>query len=157
MTKSAGPEFPQSTNPEPVTLVDSNEALFDLEPVKKMSPIQPLVPSKHAPESRRSEAWDDIGNHGGPFIAPRDEDQVFAVQKQSPNPVTGRAVRQIATNRRFGLHGIVDRTPEQDENARLAAEQGHADKEKRDIAGGMSKNEARARRMIAAIRRNQRS
>jgi len=159
MTKptSAGPEFPQSTIPELLKMTDSDEALFGLEPVKKRGPILPLVSPAETPEPRRSEAWDDIAIHDGPFVAPRDEGQVLAVHQHTPNPITGGAVRRIQTNRAFGLHGIVDRTLEQDENVRIAAERGQEDKEKRDIASGMSEDEARARRMVRALRKRERS
>ena len=133
----------------------STPPLFDLpnEGDDVAAHIVPLVPQEHAPVPRRSEAWDDIANHDGGFIVPNDEDQVFAIEAYSPNPATAREVGRIETNRRFGLTGKVNRTPEQDENARRASEEGHAVKEQRQIEAGMSPEEARSRRIVEAIRR----
>ena len=129
--------------------------LFDLptEGEDVATPIVPLVSPKSAPVARRREAWDDIANHDGPFIVPDDEDQVFTIEAYSPNPATAREVGRIETNRRFGLTGKVNRNPEQDENALRASEEGHAAKEQRRIEAGMSPENARALRIVEAIRR----
>ena len=141
----------ESTGSEPTPV------LFDL-PIEGEAvavPIMPLVPPEYIAIPRRSEAWDDIANHDGHFVVPDDEEQVYAIEAHSPNPTTAREVSRIETNRRFGLTGKVSRTPEQDDNARQAAEQGHEAEELRDIAKGMSRQEARARRIVKAMRRGE--
>lgn len=140
---------PESSGPE------SAPTLLDLpsEAPHESTPIMPIVSSGDMPLVQRSAAWDDIGDHEGPFILPVDEDQVFAIDVQSPNITTARDVNRIETNRRFGLTGKVDRTPEQDENAQRASEEGHEAEEQRNIASGMSPEEARARRIVKAMRR----
>ena len=155
-TGNASREFPMSDKPDPLKIVESDDALFDLKPDTDPKPITPIVPVGSAPESNHSDAWEDIGNRG-PFVVPDDEGQVFAVDRQSPNPKTTREISKIGIRRKFGLTGKVDRTPEQEANAQLAAENGRDEKEKRRIKQGMSPNEARARRIVEDLRRGGRS
>jgi hypothetical protein len=153
-----GPDYPQSEIP--LKMVDSPDALFDFapdsEPAEELAaPIRHALPPSTPIEPRRSEAWDAIGNHNAPFMLPDDEDQVFAVDRHSPNPKTSQEIERIKTNRRFGLTGRSNRTPEQDAMARQAAQAGHDGKEQRRIAGGMSRASARVLRMIEAINRGE--
>jgi hypothetical protein len=154
----SGPDYPQSEIP--LKIVNSSDALFDFAP--DIEPVEELAaPIIHAPspstpiEPHRSEAWDAIGSHDIPFTPPDDENQVFAVNRHSPNPKTAREIGRIETNRQFGLTGKVNRTPEQDAMVHQAAQAGHDDKEQRRIADGMSPVSARALRMIEAINRGE--
>ncbi len=155
-TGNASREFPMSDKPDPLKIVESDDALFDLKPDTDPKPITPIVPIDNISEPYHSDVWEDIGNRG-PFVVPDDEGQDFAVDRQSPNPKTDSEIHKIGIRRKFGLTGKVDRTPEQEANVQLAAETGRDEKEKRRIEQGMSPSEARARRIVEDLRRGGRS
>lgn len=148
-------EFSQPTKPDPLEMVGSDGDLFDLASEEDIKPDSSIVPLVHVLEPHISEAWEDIGKHE-PFVAPADEGQVLAIERQTPNPITDRAAHRIELDHRLGLAGIINRTPDQDEQLRRASQQGHDAIEQGLIDKGMSPAEAHARILIIDLRMRQR-
>lgn len=151
-TRSGSTESSSPSQPQQMRSVESDDALFDLVP-DVSSDAKPESVFHDSVDKPASQAWVELGSRE-PFVLPRGlgRESLDSLHVMSPNPQTARAIRRDDLDQRYGLMGDAELTDEQRENLRKAAKQGQADRIARNIADGMSKEEAVAREMVRATR-----